>query len=263
VLSLPYLNIVFSLRGTKHSSKPLFKSMIKEQGVYVASSYILKQLLSNIPNWVIKAFWNLDVVALYGFARNVYEAAIGLFSSIETVLLPTLSEEITRNRERFAGVFRRATKYSFWISCILVVPAVAVSPFLISFIGHDKYSASSPILQILLLSFIPLGLGNAQRSAFFAFNSQKYILYYTSFMMLVLIILSFPMAFYLGTLGMAFAEMLTLLLATFFKFYLLKRLDKSMSIRFRDLSTITTYDKKIAAKALRKILSIAKMKARP
>jgi hypothetical protein len=62
---------------------------------------------------------------------------------------------------------------------------------------------------------------------------------------------------------MASAETLTLLSGTLFKFYLLRRLDKSISISARGLFTATDYDRAVASKVVRKGLSVFGLRRRP
>jgi O-antigen/teichoic acid export membrane protein len=256
VLSVFYLKILISLRVVVASKERLLRKMFGEYGKFTPLSFLLKQFTDNIPEWIIKAFWSLDTVAIYGLANKFFVPVASIFSSVETVFLPIMSEEFGKNKKRLITLFQRATKYSFWVSCILVVPAIVTTPFVINWIAPAEYALSIPVLQVMFLSFVVLGLMNVQISAFFALKSQKHLFFSYVFRAVTLLLFSLPLAFYFGAIGMAVAGLFNLSFFAGYRFYLLKREREPITLNFRELFIVNKYDKQMISRVLRKIRSL-------
>lgn len=252
ILSVLYMKILLSLRGIKSAEKSVFWSIFKAHGKYVPVYGILRRLNDGVPEWIIQMFWGLETVAVFGFAKRLYVPAKEIFASIEIVLLPNMTKELVRSKDRFKLLLQRATKYSFWLAIVLVVFGIVLAPFAFEILNQPAYNGSVPVLQILLVGLIALSLGNALRSSFFALKAQKKLAFSFAVGVVVLIVISLPLTYYFAAEGMAVAILVGFMVTVAIQFYLLKKLDSELIISLKSLFTFDEYDRSVASRIFRK-----------
>ncbi|MBN2517879.1 MAG: oligosaccharide flippase family protein [Candidatus Altiarchaeota archaeon] len=252
-LVLPFTKIIHSLKSVPICNENLLKALFLGHGKYVPLSTIIKHISDEIPVWIVTAFWTLNDVAIYSLAKKFYNPAAMIFGSIETVLLPTMSEEIGKSKERLVKLYLLGTKYSLWTSCILVIPAILLTPLAIDIFAPGAYNQSKLVLQILLINLVLISLSSIQRCTLYAMKSQRSLFLLFSLNFVFFLGISLITTFYLAAIGMAIAYIITSFLRMLFGFYLLHREDRNLRITISSLFSIDDNDKRIFRRIFGKI----------
>lgn len=253
VFFIHYLSLWRSIGKAKTYESGLFWTMFRDYGKYAPMDGILKKVRDNIPEWIINFFWSLETVAAFGFARKIYTPLRDGFGSVEKVLLPTMSEQATRDPKKFYIMFQKGTKYAFWASCALLIPAILAAPWLVEFIAPKGYSDSVWVLQILFFSLLMTGLSNPQNSTLFALKSQKYLFYSRVVVLFVFLVTAIPLSMYLGAIGMALSLLVRNISGMLTRMHFLKKTSPEFRINISGLFKIDDYDKQTLGRSFKKI----------
>lgn len=148
--------------------RPLFVfSMDRFRGLFgygwkIFGANFITALFVNARKLVIGKFYTSASLACYEKGGHLPSMVVdNVFSSIQTILLPTLSES-QDNREQVKSMMRRSTKLScFLIYPIMVLMIVAAKPLVILLLT-DTWIEAVPFVQILCISYFfrPITISN-------------------------------------------------------------------------------------------------------
>ncbi|MBU1177795.1 flippase [Patescibacteria group bacterium] len=129
-------------------------------------------------------------VGIYGAAYKILEGLITFAAIFSGILMPIMSRNAFKDREKFAKVYRKG----FDIISIMVIPLVVgvllfAKPIII-FISGENFSASGPILQILILAVGAIFFAHLFGGAIVALNQQKKMMWAYLFAAVIAIILN-------------------------------------------------------------------------
>jgi len=117
----------------------------------VAVSYI-NNLGKTLQLWVIRLLLGTEAVGLYAFAMGVI-GQLASFLPLNTILVSVLPRFIDR-RDELIRIFKASLKGQIAVSCVLLLCGYIGTPLLLWV--FPKYSAVLPLLNIMLLSIIPV-----------------------------------------------------------------------------------------------------------
>ncbi len=113
-------------------------------------------------------------VAIYGVAYKVIDVLTALPVMFMGLLLPSLVATWSENNKE---LFRTQMKHAFDIFAIVTIPlavgAQIVGTPLVELIAGDKYTASGPLLQFLILALVAVFFSSLYGHAIVAVNKQK------------------------------------------------------------------------------------------
>ncbi len=244
-----FLSFPLLMRSLKkyHAISPtklsLFRRMVSTYGKYAIIRQPFGSVVDNAPVWVIKFILGVEAVGLYSLARRMYAFIRTFITSIERVLIPTLSYEITQNRERVRNMLFRGVKYGFYLSSTAVILAILFMPSLLALLHLEKYYPAIPVFNIIILNLIVVGVGYLFRPVLFALKAQKEIT-----LLYVLSALFFlPIATILAILlrsptGVALAVVLNGSIITLMRYIFIVRKDQSLRLPSYLFLKIDRYD---------------------
>lgn len=113
-------------------------------------------------------------VAIYGVAYKVLDVLTALPVMFMGLMLPTLVADWSEGRrEAFRGHMARAFDIFAIITIPLAVGAQAVGTELVELIAGEKYAASGPLLQLLILALVAVFFSSLYGHAVVAVNKQR------------------------------------------------------------------------------------------
>lgn len=117
-------------------------------------------------------------VAVYGVAYKVLDVLTALPVMFMGLMLPVLVADWSAGRK---DAFRTHMSRTFDLFAILTVPiamgAQAVGPGLITLIAGEKYAASAPLLQLLILALVAVFFSSLYGHAVVAINRQRVMIW--------------------------------------------------------------------------------------
>ncbi len=230
----------------KASKENLLRKMIFQHGKYAVIRTLFNTVTNNITVWLIELLLNVEAVGIFALARRILTFMRIFLTSLEGVLIPTISYEITRNKERVKRIFTRGIKYGLIVSSIVTLLAIIFIVPLLNFLGLEKYYPSIPVFNIIILHLIVVGASYLMRPLFFALKAQKeltliYIFdtfLYSALLFILIYLTNSPV-------GAAAAVVLNGVIIVFIRYWILVRLNPSLKISPKELLKIDTYDKKM------------------
>jgi O-antigen/teichoic acid export membrane protein len=131
-------------------------------GWKIFGANFITTLFVNIRKLVIGRYFTADSLAYYEKGEQLPSLVMSnIFTSIQTILLPTFSDS-QDDRQRVKAMMRRSTKLScFFIYPIMVGMIVAAKP-LVVFLLTEKWISVVPFVQILCIAnfFRPITISN-------------------------------------------------------------------------------------------------------
>lgn len=174
-------------------------------------SALLDTLYNNIRQLIIGKMYSEDSLAFYNQGRQFPDLIVSnINSSIDSVLLPTLSKE-QDNNFNVKIMTRRAIKVSTYIMAPLMIGLAFMANNVVAFILTDKWLPCVPFLRIFCISFMFYPLHTANLNAIKALGRSDLFLKLEVIKKIIgLILLMLTMNF--GVLAMAYS----LLVSTIF-----------------------------------------------
>lgn len=240
------------LKGVPTDSEPLLKKTIFQHGKFHIINQPIKSALESFRLWIIKFFVGVEGVAIFQVANKIFAYLNIFFGSFEGVLMPVLSQEISKNINLAREMVKKSIKYLTYLGIITMIGSfIFINPILHLFF-ENKYDASLPVLYWLFMIFPLAGFGVIIRPLFYGFKGQKYLL--NSYIISTLLI-SYPLGilltYYFGVIG--FAIPIGSYLAAFIRYYYIRKLDRQFYIKLKDFFRFDSYDKLLMDKVLRKL----------
>lgn len=124
-------------------------------GVLSHSGSISSQLNQRLDLLVISLFLSARALGLYTVASALTSLSYILGISVAYVILPRVAAAPERARQIVLA--RRATVITFWVSCAVAAPALALTPAIVRLLFGARYGAASGVAQILIVAGVGLG----------------------------------------------------------------------------------------------------------
>ena len=164
-----------SKSATTYSLRDL-TPLFARKGIYATLTIPVKRFMAQLPVWLLKTMAGDVALGAYAAAEEAYILLFTFFGSVETTLLPLVSEQAQIQLDRLRVALRQAQKYTFWIGVLATIAGVVGARWLILLIAGEKYIAALPLLRLFLL-LLPLNaFTQSQRPILHAVGEQKWIL---------------------------------------------------------------------------------------
>jgi len=204
IAAYKYFKVVRSLKKYEISKEYLLFDLIKKHGKWQGVHQMLKNGSENLKYWVLTFFVGLDGVAIYNVGVQIVSHLQKLNTTLESVLIPILSEELSRGRELAKKVIDRSIKYSLWLSLITIVAGWLVVPPLLYLLFGEKYLLSIPVFLLYSLSLPAAAIGVVLRPIYFHLKKQKQLFFIGLWLNIIATPIYIILTFFFGTLGYAF-----------------------------------------------------------
>ncbi len=175
---------------TAHHTLRDLVPLITDKGVYAALTLPVKRVMAQLPVWLITSMAGAAALGAYAAAEEAYILIFSFFGSLETTLLPLVSEQgqvslatdansertsqLAQDRVRVA--LRQAQKYTFWLGLGVAIAGIIGGRWLILWIAGESYLVALPLLRLFLL-LLPLNaFAQSHRPILHAVGAQKWIL---------------------------------------------------------------------------------------
>lgn len=148
--------------------RPVFKFSVERfKGLFsygwkIFGANLITSLFVNIRKLVIGKFYQPASLAYYDKGEQLPSLVMNnIFSSVQTILLPTFSDS-QDNRPRVKAMMRRSTKLSCFVIYPLMVWMIVAAKPLILLLLTEKWIAVVPFVQILCIAnfFRPITISN-------------------------------------------------------------------------------------------------------
>ncbi|MCP5101318.1 MAG: oligosaccharide flippase family protein [Chloroflexi bacterium] len=177
ILSLKWSRPIYNQLRDVRSESIDFWHLFQQQGIYTIIGYPVRQIIGELPVWLLRVLVDETAVGLYGAARKAIEIASSLFQQIETILTPVLPEQMAQNSDRARIVIRQSQKYTFWLSLSVITICFPLAPLLISIISGAEFGDVSQPFRWLLITLLITPFIQSHRPILFALKQQKALLY--------------------------------------------------------------------------------------
>lgn len=251
LLTLPfYFRIIKNYLSVSRSKESFFFKTMTSHGKWVLGIRGIKQVIANLPPWIIRFLLGVEAVAIFNVARRAVEYAIFLLSPLESVLMPVISQEI-KNIRRINKIANKSVKYSIWFSLPIISLSLIFSSFVFNILFGSQYLESAKIFRILIFICLIYALNLTMRPLFFGFRAQKHLFIIYSVGIIIFSFFGTFLTFIFRLYGMA----LTFIINDFISFLLRYRYIKSRGIKinFEKIIKIDDYDKELINKIKKEI----------
>jgi len=119
---------------------------------------------------------NADV-GIYNAAYKVLENITFFPAMIAGLVLPIMSHSIFTDRKKFEEISNKTFKFFIILTVPLIVGTLFLSEKIIAIIGGAEFSASAPILRILVFALAFIFFGHFFNTILIVGNAQKKLMY--------------------------------------------------------------------------------------
>jgi len=254
VIAFPlFVKTLKHFQGVERAKINLFFNTVKGHGKYVMLMYPFNTLSKNLPFWIIQPILGLEAVGYYSAAKKVQNVVVLTLSSLETVLMPIISEEFVKSREKALDIIHRSVKYSLILSSVLFSLFTIFARPLFETFFTSSYLLSVPVFRILLLTLFISSFTLAIKPLFFTLKLQKYLFVVYLLNLPLLVLGGAAMTSKFGIVGMAIAAELSLFLSLLLMYYYLSGASP-IKIEFRDIFKVDDYDRKLISRIMNSAL---------
>ncbi len=149
-------------------------TIFKQQGIFVLMSYPIRQLITELPVWMLTFFWDITAVGVYGAARKAFSLITTVFAYVETILIPLLPEQMNQFPDKVRIAIRQSQKYTFWLTVGMLLVVLPLSPWIIQLLGPEEYAGVIRPFQIILLTAVFTPFIQSHRPILFALKEQRW-----------------------------------------------------------------------------------------
>jgi O-antigen/teichoic acid export membrane protein len=220
----------------------LFSIFLKIEGINWWKSFQwlgLKKLTGLIPTFLLinvlsNILLEIDVILLsrmvpiadvgfYSVTKKILRVSFSLIFSMVTAMFPIIVETVNKNAEKVFTCFKRLSLRIFIVSGVITLMVCILARTLVLFFLGSSFIPSVNFVQVLIWKIIPLGLSFLWSRFLIAANRQDKDV--------IALIISLPLFLVLGilfvkkwgTVGMAYADVLTLTVLAFIHLYFVNR----------------------------------------
>src|SRR3989339_294062 len=154
------------------SERGVLYAVFRQRGKWEMLKNVCDNLISPWKTWVIKLVINVETVAVWDFAQNLYSAILGFFP-IKAVLFPIISRIIS-DRELASRITIKARKYA----AIFYLFSFVVGGIALKFLLHYyflNYAAQYWLIMLVVAHLFIESYRIGQVALLHALNQQKYM----------------------------------------------------------------------------------------
>lgn len=122
--------------------------------------------------FMLTSYVSLKEVALYSFANSIYTAYLLILSTVNTILLPKMSQ--LQKYEDFRNAIKTVSRVSTLLTIATIPTFFAIRP-LIHMVFQDKFDASMPVLALMLGGFVVSLLLNPVVNFLLVMQQEKFL----------------------------------------------------------------------------------------
>ena len=234
------------------ADEKFWKNLIS-RGKWVGSSFAIKTFTDGVAVWVPQVILGSESVAIFNIAKKAYSHTIAILASIERILLTLIPQEIS-DIQLTKRIVNRSTKYSLWLSVLLILIAVPLARPTFHLLFSGRYSSSAAIFQILILVSCLQGLNIAMRPLFFALHAVRYLCIVYAINFIVFTCFAVILTPVYGLYGMSLVFILNGLLMFLLRYMYIRRI--GIRILFADMFRFNEDDRRL----IKEILSTVRCK---
>jgi O-antigen/teichoic acid export membrane protein len=168
--SISYLRFV----GLRPVAGKISKSQFKSFFTYSIISFlcsVLQFLSYKMDYWVVNYYWGPISLGIYSLGASLSQLLWLLPQSISTILFPMTSYY---QREELTELTARILRISLFVTLLLVVPLIILSPFFIPLLFGSEFNESVYYFQLFLLGIFPFIIIKILASVFAGMGKVKY-----------------------------------------------------------------------------------------
>lgn len=219
--------------------KPLFKEMFSYAGWTALGSlgYSFKDQFSNI---IMNGFFGTTINAARGIAMQVNSAIISFSTNFFMAISPQITKQYAAgNLEQSQKLVYAGARYSFFLLSLLTIPVIVNIDYILKIWLDTVPEYTATFLKITLVSSLIYSLTNSTTTAIQATGNIKAFQIGVSLIML----LELPIAYWILKAGYSAPYALlpvifTNLVALVFRYYLLKKMVPSYSLKKYYINTV-------------------------
>lgn len=223
IYSLSLVHRQFDVKFCKPSMGDIKHQMKEGWHLFISTMAISLYTTSN--RFILGFFVSYTILGYYAVAETIVRALQGLITPISQAIYPYFSRLQSENRPKAIEQLRKILLWIGVLSFLLSVLLVYCSPLLVELLAGRAYSASIPILQILVFIVFAVGVNNVLGiQGLVAFGYQEKFSKIVILAGILHIFLLVGLILILGSIGAAIAVVLTELIICVLMYFTLKRL---------------------------------------
>jgi O-antigen/teichoic acid export membrane protein len=252
--------VVTPLFSVEASVEPVFRQLLKEQGVYRALVTGSKRIRGQIPVWAIGLLLGTAAVSTYEVGLKGLRFFRSFLTSFQATLLPLVSERVAVEWNTTKRMVNRAVKYTLWASLAMVLVGEIAAPWLYTTLFTGEYIGSILVFRIALLSLLIESLAFIQTPLLFALRSQKSLFYAMLAGMIFNLLFVWPLVALFDVYGAAWIQFLREVILFGFQYYFIKALKSDFAYQWENLWKFDDLDRllfhKVVGRAKDSILDL-------
>ena len=220
-------------------------NIIKTFGKWEMAKTLLAQLSQPVKPFALKFFVNIEAVAIYDFARNVYSACASALP-LNSVIFPFIASNVDRT-DILHLIVTKARKYSFLYASLMFVAVIIFTPLVIQYV-FPQYIGSSIIVYLMVAHLFVDAYKSGQDGLVYAYKEQKFMFILLPLTIIAQIILDIAGAKVFGVSGTALSWHLGALLPGIVTAIYLSRKWNMPQTRLREILNFDAYDRMLLKK---------------
>lgn len=245
LFSIPWTRPIFHSLKTVDSAEVSFWELFKQQGIYTTLVYPLKQVISELPIWLLRVMVGETAVGIYGAAQKAYSLIFSLFANVETILTPMLPSQLTQNPDKVKVAIRQSQKYTFWIAVITIIGSYISASWMISLLTSNAYDDVIEPFRWMLFVLLTIPFIQSHRPILFALRQQKWLLLIRLIKLITFIPLLLVFIEHNGATGAVQAIVIDALFHLFTRWVILKRVAPNLWVSPLTIFKIEEFDLKL------------------
>ena len=233
-----------------------FRELLQQQGIYTMLANPVRRAIEELPVWTLQLLAGETAVGLFGVARKGVNLLVGLFSPIETIFLPLISEQATVEPERVRIAIRQSQKYLFWLSVGLVLVMLPLAPLFIRLLAGESYEGVIRPFQWLLPILLISALIQSHRPILFAKRAQNWLLFLRVAKLLTIAPLLWLLITLNGVVGAVQAMILDNIIHLFVRWWVLWRVAPELWVSPLTVFRIESFDRQLWTQFRQRLLSL-------
>lgn len=230
------LQLKYGTSSSVQTEKHVVRDILMSYGKWEIGRNILDQLLSPVKVWVIAFFVNIQAVAAFDVAKNIYSFAIS-FLPVKKVIFPLISKNV-QNKIFTLAIIAKVQKYIFLYYTAVYGLVLLVVPFILRFFS-PQYVPYIFLINVVLIHLYVEWFKIGHTALFYALDKYKFLFILYPFVLLLQIILDILLTRGYGVVGTAFAWHIHTLIVGLISFYYLS---KKIGIPIFSIKNILIYD---------------------
>lgn len=216
----------------------------------IAAGYV-GTLTQNVHIWIIKLLLGTEAVGLYSFALGIMSNVAALLPF--TDVFASLGPRYEQKRAEFSRLIKNSVRAQFYLSLLVAAGAALALPLFLHLL--PKYIPAAELTFLMLVVVIPTATSAIFTPAFSILKQQVSFLYSASIkFMLTVVVLPISIALF-GITGIGISSIVVNSISGVERYLRFARTLPGFSLSFRELLTVTTQDKSLIARGLKKMRS--------